>query len=863
MKINGENKNFKGPENKKLLDYLRDDLGIITVKSGCTGQGSCGSCTVQINGQAKLACATLMKKLESAEILTPDALSQQEKEVYSHAFVKKGGVQCGFCIPGIVMRAKTLLDENIKPNRKDIVKILNKHTCRCTGYKKIIDSIEYAAEILRDKTDSYSYTAFRFQSTMTAVLSGRIGERLAKYDSHHKVLGTSPFVADLSEPGMLFGALKFSEYPRAKLLSIDMTQALKLDGIERIFSAKDIPGKRHTGLIINDWPLMVDIGEQTRYVGDVICGVVAKSKELARKAVRLIKVDYEILEPVLNTSEALKTNAHQIHESSNILDTCELARGDILKQKTKTKYKATGKFKSQAIEHAFLEPECTLAKPWGSGIEVFSQGQGAYEDRRQIALLLGLQKSDVKVVQVASGGGFGGKEDLTTQGHAALFSYLLKKPVRVSLTRDESMIMHPKRHPFDMNYEIGCDKNGLLTYLISDIVSDTGAYASVGMKVVERGVGHASGAYFVPAIEVRGKTVYTNNIPNGAMRGFGVNQATFAVESLIDNLCEQGNFDRWQFRFDNALDIGKQTATGQTINAAAGLKDCLLAVKKEFYKAKYAGLACGLKNTGIGNGMADVGQAKIVIESEDCVVVHHGWTEMGQGVHTMAQQFLSEETGIDAGKIKVCVETNEEAECGMTTASRATSLVGHGVIDAAKELKQDLKTKRLNDLVGKSYFGKWSFNDSTKPELYSKKKSITHYSYSYAAQLVTLDDKGKLLKVTAAHDAGKVINPTLFEGQIEGAVHMGLGYAIRENFETIGGRPKSTKLSSCQILKASHMPEVEVIAIEANDPNGPHGAKGVGEIGLVPTAGAVANALYQFDKKPRYCLPLKEKCLIS
>ena len=376
------------------------------------------------------------------------------------------------------------------------------------------------------------------------------------------------------------------------------------------------------------------------------------------------------------------------------------------------------------------------------------------------------------------------------------------------------------------------------------------------MKVLERSAGHATGAYFVPAVDVESRAVYTNNIPNGAMRGFGVNQVTFAVESLMDELCEKGGFDRWQFRYDNALAPGLRTSTGQKLNEAAGVKAALLAVKDVFKNAKYAGLACGIKNTGIGNGMPDIGRAKIIIESPGKIVIQHGWTEMGQGVDTMAVQMLCEELGVEPGMIDVRVETSDDVVCGMTTASRGTSLVGHAIREACVKLKEDLQERSLSELEGREYKGEWICDWTTKPGA-DVEEPVTHYSYSYAAQVVVLNDEGQVEKVVAAHDAGRIINPMLFEGQIEGSVHMGLGYALTEDFAQEGGFPKSTRLRKCGILRAKETPEIEVIGVEVHDPNGPHGAKGVGEIGLVPTAGAVANALYQFDGVRRYKLPMK------
>ena len=503
-----------------------------------------------------------------------------------------------------------------------------------------------------------------------------------------------------------------------------------------------------------------------------------------------------------------------------------------------------------------METEAAIAYPANDGLEMLSQGQGVYDDRIQIAKLLGLPLEKVRVIMVPNGGGFGGKEDLTVQGHAALMAHLLDAPVKVRLTRDESIMMHPKRHPIWMDYEIGCDADGMLTFVRVKFLGDTGAYASVGMKVLERSAGHASGAYNLPVTDVEAIAVYTNNVPCGAMRGFGVNQAIFGLESLIDDLCEQGGFDRWQFRYDNALQDGNMTATGQVIEAGAGARATLLAVKDEFYAAKYAGLACGLKNTGIGNGMPDASSAQVTIAAPDRVIVDHGWTEMGQGVNTVAQQVVATETGIDPRLIEVVIDTAANQEAGMTTASRATSLVGNALIDACKQLKEDLKTHTLAELVGNTYRGEWVVDWTTKPGAMVE-KVYTHYSYSYATQLVILDDDGQVKKITAAHDAGKIFNPTLFEGQLEGSLHMGLGYAISEELVMANGRPKSTRLRQMGILRAKEMPEMEIIGVEVPDPYGPYGAKGVGEIGLVPTAGAVANALYQFDGVRRTKLPMQ------
>jgi selenium-dependent xanthine dehydrogenase len=842
--LNNVQKTFDGNPELSLLKYLREYEGIISPKDGCAPQAACGSCVVDVDGRARLACALTMDKVADAEVTTIEGIGEYKQRVFANAFVEKGGVQCGFCIPGFVMQGKMLLDHNPNPSKEEVEKALTPNLCRCTGYKKIIDSILYTAEAFREGKE-----------IPTPKTDGRIGRRQPKYQAEKLVLGQHLYVADMKVEGMIYGALKFSDHPRAKVLKIDTSKAENLPGVLRVLTANDIPGQRHTGLIVSDWPLMIEIGEETRYVGDVLAGVVAESEDIAREGVELVEVEYEVLKPITDPHQSGKPETPKIHRKGNLLSETVIKRGDLEQAQKESKYVVTGIYKTQMIEHGFIEPECCLALPHNEGVKIFSQGQGIYEDQKQISKLLSLPPEKVEVVLVPNGGGFGGKEDLSVQGHAALFAYLLKKPVKVTLNRDESIIMHPKRHPIEMDYAMGCAENGRLTFLKANIIGDTGAYASVGMKVLERAAGHATGAYHIPNVDIVSRAYYTNNLPCGAMRGFGVNQVTFAVESCVDELCEKGGFDRWQIRYDNALKDGDVTSTGQILRGGCGVRETLIAVKDIFKEAKYAGIACGIKNTGIGNGMPDDGKIKIVIESPEKVVVHHGWTDMGQGSNTMAVQFLCEETGIDPSFVEVRVETSANTPAGMTTASRATSIIGNSMKVAASQFKEDLITQSLNDLVGKEYEGFWVCDWTTKPGA-SVDEIITHYSYSYATQVVVLNDEGNIDTVYAAHDAGKIINPTLFEGQIEGSVHMGLGYALTEELVLENGVPKTTRLRKCGILRAKETPNIVVIGVEVPDPLGPHGAKGVGEIGLVPTAGAVANALYQFDGIRRRQLPM-------
>lgn len=861
--LNGKPTQYDGDPDRALMSVLREDMGIISPKDGCAPQAACGCCVVQVDDKALLSCVTKMSKVAGKSVITTEGLGEYRQTVFANSFVKEGGVQCGFCIPGIVMQANNLINHNPQPTRADIEKCLTPHLCRCTGYKKIVTAIENAAEAIRNE-----------EEIEMPEVDGGIGTRLPKYQAQDLVLGQHRYVDDIRLDGMKIGALKFSDHPRAVIKSMDLSAAQAHPGVLRVFTAEDVPGDRHIGLIKQDWPLMIAVGETTRYVGDVLAIVVAETDAVAREAVGMIDIDYEALEPITDMHAALLEDSPSIHEGGNVLSQSITNRGDLEQSMAESAYTTHGVYETQMIEHGFMEPEACVAYPKADGVEVLSQGQGVFEDRVQIAKLLGLPQEDVHVVLVPNGGAFGGKEDLSVQGHAALAAYLMGEPVKVRLTRDESIVMHPKRHPIWMEYSIGCDEAGMLTFCKGRFVGDTGAYASVGMKVLERSAGHATGAYNFPVTDIVSTAVYTNNLPCGAMRGFGVNQTAFALESCIDDLCEQGGFDRWQFRYQNALDDGDMTATGQVIEAGAGAKATLEAVKDEFQNAKFAGIACGIKNTGIGNGMPDSSKVTLSVvrdphpptpapikrEGENLdglkVIIDHGWTEMGQGVHTMAVQALVTETGIPPSMIEARVETSSEMVIGMTTASRATSLIGNAIINACERFKADLEYHKLEELVGRQYEGEFTVDWTTKPGAMVE-KIYTHYSYSYATQLVVLDEDGQLEKIVAAHDAGKIFNPTLFEGQLEGSIHMGLGYAISEDLPLEGGRPKSTMLRKCGILRAKDMPEMEVIGVEVPDPYGPYGAKGVGEIGLVPTAGAVANALYQFDGVRRHKLPMR------
>ncbi len=847
FKLNGVDISYDGDHKRSLLNYLRETAGIVSVKNGCSGEATCGACLVEVDAKPALSCVTPMRKLDGASIVTIEGFPASLRQTLGRAFVAQGAVQCGFCTPGFLSRSKILLENNPQPSRQEIIKALRFNLCRCTGYIKIVDAIELAAEHLRNNQE------------IQLTASGKVGTSQPKYDAYDKAVGRSAFIDDMRIDGMLHGALKFSDHPRTQVRRIDVAAAENIQGVVRVFTANDIPGERTIGVIHQDWPVMIAAGESTRYIGDVLAGVVAEDEDTARRAAAAIDVEYDVQEPLTDVHRA-ENSPVNVHESGNLLSVSHIQRGDDIDSVFKASaHVVEATYQTQRVEHGFLETEVAIALPMGrDGIELYVQSQGVYEDQRQIARILGVASDKVSVKLVPTGGGFGGKEDLTVQGHAAVFSYLLNQPVKVSLSRSESIRMHPKRHPFYMQYTLGCDEHGKLTGLSARILGDTGAYASLGGEVLERAAGHATGAYYVPNVDIESKAVYTNNIPCGAMRGFGVNQVTFAMEGCIEKLCVKGGFDPWQFRYDNVLETGKATATGQILGEGVGLKETLLTVKDEFYAAKTAGLACGIKNCGIGNGVLEECDVKIEIQPENRILLQHGWTEMGQGVDTVAQQILCEEIGIDNPDcVEVSVNTESKARAGMTTASRATFQMGHAIISAASDLKKDLTSKSLAQLKGKVYTGRWVC-DWTTP-LDEPGEVLTHYSYGYATHLVILDESGQVDRVIAAHDGGKIINPILFESQIEGAVVMGLGYALSEELPMEEGQLKIKRYGKLGLPRIKQVPHIEVKKVEVKDPLGPYGAKGIGEIGNIPTAGAVANALFRYDGVPRYQLPINKR----
>ncbi len=846
LNVNGRNVTVD-PSHPHLLAALREELDITSPKDGCSPSGQCGCCTVLIDGKPVVSCQQPLPKVAGKNVVTLEGLPDEERDRYATAFAACGGLQCGFCIPGIVMRAKGQIDKKGSSlTRADMSRHLGANLCRCTGYVKVLDAIEAVAQ----------------GKPVSPVVPGGIGSRGVKYEAEELALGDRGYVDDLRVPGMLHAALHLTAHARADVVGIDTSRATAAPGVVRVLTAADVPGELKVGLIHKDWPIMIPVGGRTSYAGDVLAVVIADTRLSARRAAELVDVEYRSLPVVTDPEKALSDEDIAVWGTdSNTLSVSAYARGDVDSAFSTSTHVVSETFETQRIEHAFLEPESTLAVPevrdGRRHLHVYSGGQGVWDDRNDIARVLGLDNDCVTVELVTNGGAFGGKEDMSNQAHAALAAWILDRPVKCTLSREESFLMHAKRHPIRMSYEIGCDDQGILTALRVRAIGDSGAYASVGMKVLERMAGHASGPYHLPTIDVRATAVRTNNPVCGAFRGFGANQAQFAMEGVLDRLAEKVGISGWEIRKRNVIKPGQVWGPGQIMDdGCLGAERCLDEMKPHHDAAvasgRAVGVGLGLKNSGLGNGFKEITRAVVRFCSDGTVEVRHGWTEMGQGVNTVALQVVVHELDVDPSRIRVIVDTTRELGFGQTTGSRGT-LMGAGAVKAACEAARAANCAPDVDHVGE-YRVDWT------NKLGEVENPIIHSTFGYACQLVVMDPTdGSIDRVVAAHDVGRAVNPTLCEGQIEGSVHMGLGYALSEDFpsDPETGFPLPTTLRALGIIRAKDMPPVEVILVESPEPSAPYGIKGVGEIGLVPTAGAVAAALHQVDGAWRNKLPMR------
>jgi selenium-dependent xanthine dehydrogenase len=775
--LNG--KNVAVEADKNLLEYLRADARMTSVKDGCA-EGVCGTCSVIVNGKAVRACALTVAKVQGKSVTTSEGLSARERDVYAWAFGEVGAVQCGFCMPGMLISAKALLDANPTPTAAEVKSAIRYNLCRCTGYTKIERAIQLAATALGNGG-----------AHEAGPTTGRVGERLVRPDAHEKLLGSGEFVDDIEVPGMLHGAVLRAKFPRALVKKINIAAAGAFPGVEVVLTAKDVPGERLIGHVVYDWPVMIAEGEETRYVGDALAVLAATTKEAAHRAIELIEVEYEEREPLLSPAAALAENAPSLHPKGNVLSTTVLKRGDVERAIAEARHVLTNHYSTPRQEHAFLEPESALAVPTQCGsLTVYTAGQSVYDDHREIVRMLGIAGEKVRIISKFVGGGFGGKEDMSVQHHAALLAWHSGRPVKLTLTRNESLRVHPKRHPMEIDCTTACDENGKLTAVRVRLVADTGAYASLGGPVLQRACTHAAGPYQIDNVDIEGRAIYTNNIPSGAFRGFGVTQTCFAMESNLNLLARAVGISPWEMRFLNAIEPGGVLSNGQIADQGTALKETLMAVKDVIDAHPDAGIACAFKNTGKGVGVKDVGRVKLKIENGK-VVICTSAACMGQGIATVVLQIVAQTTGLGKSMLTVhAPDTDVTPDSGTSTASRQTTVTGEAARRAANALKQELSHRVLAELEGESFFGE--FDCVTDPMTSDKPNRVSHVAYGYATQVVLLDEAGKVQKVIAAHDVGRAINPNGVEGQIEGGVVMGMGYALTEEFSVRNGAPAVT-----------------------------------------------------------------------
>ena len=843
FRINVNSKHTETNENKSLLRYLRDDLRITSAKDGCS-EGACGTCTILFDGEAVKACTLTTKMADGHSIVTVEGLTEWEKRVYDYAFGKAGAVQCGFCIPGMVMAAKGLLDKVPAPSEEEIRFAIRNNICRCTGYVKIVEAINLAARIFREGGLEEEKEEWK------------IGARVKRPDVREKVLGYGKYPDDLYVDGMLHAVALRSKYPRAKLLSLDKEEALKEEGVVAIFTAQDIPGKKTVGHIVKDWEAMIGIGETTRFLGDPVALVVADTRDHADRAKDKIKVEYEVLPFISSIDEAKKEGAVLVHPEykGNIAQERHISRGDAEKAIAESDFTYTAVFSTPHTEHAFLEPECALSIPTEEGVRIYSTDQGVYDTQHETAPMLGLPYDKVEVFNCLVGGGFGGKEDVTVQHLSALAAFLLKKPVKMKLSRSESLLFHPKRHPMREKITIGVDKKGRIKGVMAEVEADTGAYQSLCGPVLERACTHASGPYNYQNFKIDGYAYYTNNPPSGAFRGFGVTQTCFGLESSLDRLAEMVGISGWEIRYINAIKPGDELPNGQIADPSTGLKETLEAVKSDYYNNEIVGIACAMKNAGVGVGLPDYGRVTLKVEDSKVIIKCAG-SCIGQGLWSVLKQIVADVSGIDGDDIIVEKANTFAPDSGTTSGSRHTTITGEAARRASLIIKKELEGKTLKDLEGEEYYaeylGKTDKLGSPLPH------PVSHVAYGYATQLCVLNkESGKIEKMIAAHDVGRAINPLSLEGQIEGGVVMGMGYALRERYRLDKCKPME-KYGSLGLFRADELPPIVAKVIEKEGLDVASGAIGVGEITCIPTAPAIANAYRKLDGIERNSLPLQ------
>ncbi len=931
LTVNGQTYTLAPIPGETLADLLRKRLHLTGTKIGCN-EAECGACTVIMDGEPVLSCSTPAERADGKSITTIEGLAPAPLRLppnsanlggvprrgeggaegglhpLQEAFVTHGAVQCGFCIPGQIMTSYALLQKNPRPTSADIRHALKDTLCRCAGYPTIENSILAAAKALETGEPVAGP-----EVPPSAEQGQVIGRVQIRPDAVEKVTGAAIFTDDLTFENMLFSAVKRAGVPHAFVTKIDISKARALPGVVAVMTAADIPGEHLHGLVIFDWPVMVGVGERVRYVGDAIAIVAAETQEIAKEAVALIEVEFD-LQPVISSAvQAREDGQPQIHAKGNLLKHIKVRKGDPEIGFAEADVVLEHTFHTPATDHLFMEPECSIAVPLADGrMEVYVGSQIPYQDRTQVSRALGWPEERVRIVGQLMGGGFGGKEDIAGQIHAALLANLTGRPVKLLFDRHESLIVHPKRHATQIKVKLGAKKDGTLTAAKTELYGDTGAYASLGEKVLTRATTHSAGPYKIPHVHADCYAMYTNNPPAGAFRGFGVLQSAFAFETMMDNLAETLGMDRVELRRKNALRVGDETSTGQVMRESAGLVECIDKVsgemcqvsglsRAELFKARPVpgaphlvhawGFASAFKNTGLGGGADDTSGAEVELYSDGSFQVRSAAAELGQGLVTIMQMVVAEELSVPSRQVSVLVmDTDLTPNGGPTTASRQTYVTGNASRLAARTLREAIcatlaeKYDLAPDQIRFSAAGV-QVNGQTlsMQQVYSEMKAAgkdprvlyeyhapetkplgqggdMHVAFSFASQAAEVEintntGEVRVLRVISANDVGRAINPLGLRGQVEGGVVMGVGHALLENFITKDGYVVTDRMSRYRIPSIMHMPEITAIVVEDPAKDGPYGAKGVGEIVLIPTPPAITNAIYnavgvRFDYLP-------------
>lgn len=899
--VNGKTVSARDVDPKiTLLNYLRDTLRLTGPKNGCA-QGHCGACTVIVDGKAQRACILRMGKMAGKSITTIEGLATPDTlHALQHAFLTEGAVQCGFCTPGMILAAKALLDQNPSPSDEDIRKALTHNLCRCTGYVSIVRAINEAARLLRDGKEQLP------RAGLLASASSVVGQSVVRLEGLEKVTGTTKFADDLYAPDMLHAAALRSDYPHARIVSIDVEAARRVPGVVAVLTATDVPGLNRFGLIRADQPVLAE--DRVRFMGDAIAAVYAETFATAQAALGKIAVEYEEMEVVSTPQRAMEPDAPQLHEGGNVLEHWTIRKGDVEAGFSQADVIVESTYYTPFVEHAYMEPEACLAIPaHDGGVAIWVGSQGPYVDRGQVAASLALEPENVRIVNTPLGGGFGGKEDITVQILAGLGVLRTGRPVKMVLPRPESILVSTKRHAQYLHYRTGATADGKLTAAEVTIVGDTGAYASVGESVLFRSAAFSCGPYVVPNASIDSYAVYTNNPPCGAMRGYGSPQAAFASESQMDMLARRLNMDPFEIRLLNALDVGETTVTGHKLTSSIGVKDTLISVRDALAASPIPepapgkhlgiGLATAYKNVGLGPGLDDQAGATVELDANGRIIARVGCIDMGQGLNTIVAQIVAEILTVPYREVSVI--TGDTATCPdsfMTTASRATLLQGNAVSQAANRLREailDFVAQEFKADPQELHFGdggvSWrSGSDGTETfislldiapraaqqdyplafeEYYTAPRSYRglliadspheepagefrlHVAYCFGtdAVIVEVDDETgetRVLRIIAAHDVGRAINPQSINGQIEGGVVMGLGYGLTEEFVVKDGKVVTNTLRKLGVPRISQIPEIVPLIVEDPHPLGPFEAKGMAELPISVTAPAIANAIY-------------------